>query len=738
MAVDEIRVCERLKRNGWKFRRTMERIFQEYNHPFEDDLIVNLEDMTVDAPSGPVAWCPIDSPHSFLRKQARVNRKKKSGKYYAPDESLKDLMSTELSDQADRSSEFKAVKDEQCMPSMSKLQTSISIGNMNVGDKYKIDVDMLATGHDKLGKQVLVECVGKTKDKPLIMFTPTSRLEVGLLHVYHDCSDDFQTSISGDLNNSSRSKHDDQDDSHFISSVSNDCLSARSLCELGSKEVAYPLRLEENRSNVLDLEETVSTCINQDSRESHDDSSGLSDTTLIDIYPSMLASMSNLLNRSYKTQTASRLIKHYRRLQLNVCKSKLNTTQDGIRMKGKMDVQISNVESYPIIELEACNGTNQVNRNVCSLKKFKTTECNFDSCISVIDAEGSETVQQTNSKSSETKDSNFSHFCHDAINSRSLPTSPCNPISPVLVTNCCNVSKTSSLKITSNESCLPQLDTMINSSFKCLSPKPNLSKAQSPYSRNIFNHLPEAQLSPSNNSMATKRNSIVNSKSPFRMLLHSSIISCTAQKIKRRHSFSSTCSVPGMFHSIQSPLKTPAREMDAFESVYQSLAHNSFSFPTAVKLPNVLNASPVPGRTVTSVTSVTNSSFQLSRKRAACTDQIMETSRLPLKRFCSLPESSSSRQDNPEMLTLNTILQGQNYHCTKINGFYSPGSQQQRGNLTVSSPIKWEDICRKYSSHGTVLPIVNSSGNTVSLCLSPRLRNRVSRKLVYNKLNTPV
>ncbi|XP_048396877.1 uncharacterized protein LOC125457138 [Stegostoma tigrinum] len=732
MAENKLLVIEGLQRNGYKFWRTMERIFLKYSHPFEDDLIINLEDMTVETPSGPVGWCPVDSPLCFPRKQARVNRKKKPEKH-APDKNLEDLKSTKLSGQTDQSSKFEDFKDEQCMPSKSKLQTSISIGNMNVGDKYKIDLDVLATGHDKLVKQVLVECVGRTKDKPLIMFTPTSSVEVGLPHVYHDCSDDFQASISGDFNNSSRSKHDDKANSNFTS-VSNNYLLPRPLSEQGSKELPDQLRHKKNRSNVLDLEETVSTCVNQDSKESHDDSSGLSDTTLIDIYPSMLASMSDLLDRSYKAQTASRLIKHYRRLQLNGCKSKSNTTQDGIRTKSNIDVQKLKMESYPIIELEACDGTNQVTKSVCSLKKFKTTECNFDASVSMTDVEVFGTMQQINSKSSDIEDSNFKSTYNDAINSQLLPTSPCNPESPVQVTNCCKISKTLSLNETFNGSYLSQLDTMINSSFKCLSPKPNLSKAQAQYSRNTFNYPPEAKLSPSN-----KKNYVaISSRSPFRMLLCSSNISCTGQKSKRRHSFSSECSVSAMFHSIQSPVKTQAREMDAFESVFQSLAHNSLSFSTAVKLPNILNARSVPVRTVTSVTSVINSPSQQSRKRAACTVPTRDPSRLPLKRFRSFPESSSSRQNSPEMLMLNTILQEQKYHCTAISGFYSPGSQQHRGNLTVSPSIKWEDVCRKYSSHGTALPVINSSGNTVSLCLSPRLRNRVSRKLVYNKLNMPV
>ncbi|XP_041066567.1 uncharacterized protein LOC121290318 isoform X1 [Carcharodon carcharias] len=723
-------VVHGLKRNGCRFMERMERIFEKYSQPFEEDLVINLEDMTVDTPSGPIIWCPTDSQLCLPRKQARNNFHKKYEKLYepdvsqeqdkklcAPDESQEKLMSTKLSSQTYQASDTEVLKDGPCIQSTSKLQTSLSMGNMNVGDKYKIDVDILATGNDDLGKQVLVECVGRAKNKPVIMFTPTSKVKVGLSHAYHDCSDDFQTTISGDLNHSSRSDHDDKDDSNLASSMSYDQLLAKPLCGLGSKKLSYPLRFEKSRSNVLDLSETVSTCIDQCSVESHDDtSSGLSDTTLIDIYPNMLASMSNLLDRSYKMQVASRLIKHYRRLQLNAWKSKLNTTRDGIRMKVKMDTHaLKNVEDYPILELKASAGATLMNGKVCSLKRYETTECNLDTILSTAAAEGSMSAQQTNSKSSEVETSKFRNSFDDASYSRPLLLSPLNPKSPVPVTNCCNMRKTSPCIVTSlNGPSLPQLDIMTNSSFKCLSTKPNMAKAHSPCSSFILNHPPKAKLSPLNNSTVTKQDSVVAnfSRSPFRMLLCSSNISCTGQSSKRRHSFSSGSSVPTMFRSIRSPFKTQVKEMDAFESVYRNL--------------------------VCTVTSVRNTPSQLSRKRAACIDQSRETSRLPLKRFRSFPEPSNSRQSRQEMLLLNTVLQGQNYHSKQMSGFYSPRSWHPRENITLGPFIKWKDNASMYSSCGTALPVINSSGNTVSLCLSPRLQSRVSRKLDYSKLNTPV
>ncbi|XP_067896059.1 uncharacterized protein [Heterodontus francisci] len=622
---------------------------------------------------------------------------------------------------------------------MLDLKTSISMGDMNVGDKYQIDVDMLATADGNLGKQVLVECVGRTKDKPLIMFTPTSKVKVGLSRFFHDCSVDFQTT-SGDLSRSSRSEHDEVNSS-LVSSVSYDQFLVRPLCVPGGKELSYPLKFE--KSNILDLGETGLTCIDQESVESHDDtSSGLSDTTLIDIYPSMLASMSNLLDRSYKTQAASRLVKHYRRLQLNVCKSKLNTSRVGIRIKVKMDSQeLKKIEGYPF-KLKARAGTNHINRKVRSLKRYEAIEGNLETSFSMTAAEGSKAVQQINSESSEIEDCSLQNTYNDASYSQPPLLSPCNPKSPEPVTHCCNMRKTSARIVTSlNGSSLPQLDSLTNSSsLKCSSPKPNMAKAQSPCSRIFLNHPPNAELSLLNSSTLTKQDSVVTdfSRSPFRMLLCSGNISCTGQNSKQRHSFSSVSSVPTMFHSIQSPFKTQVKEMDAFESVYQNLVHNAFSNSTTLKLPNILNVCSAPVGTRTSGTSVTNSPSQLSRKRAAYIDQTRETSQLPLKRFRSFPESSSSRQSSREMLLLNTVLQGQNYHCTQMGGFYSPRSQQERENIAVGPFIKWEGNAGLYSNSGTALPVINSSGNTVSLCLSPRLRTRVSRKLDYNKLNTPV
>ncbi|XP_078088178.1 uncharacterized protein LOC144506195 isoform X2 [Mustelus asterias] len=745
-------VLQGLKHNSCRFTETMERIFEKYSQPFEDDLVINLEDMTVETLTGPVAWCPIDSKPYVLRKQTRNNSKKKYGKLYEPDESQEhdeklyepdesqeNLMSTKLSSQADQTSDTEILKDGQCTESTYKSQTSITMGDMNVGDKYKVDVDILATGNGNLGKQVLVECVRRTKDKPMIMFTHTWKAKVGLSHVDPDRNDDLQATISGELNHSSRSEHD-EDDSNFISSISVDQSSVKPLCEHGSKELSYTLGFEKNTSNVLDLAETISTCVNEDSRESHDDtSSGLSDTTLIDIYPSMLASMSKLLDRGYKTQVASRLIKHYRRLQLNACKSKLNTTQDGIRMKAKMDAQtLKKVEGHPIIELKACSGIKHMNRTISSQRRYKTADCNLDTSLSMTAAEDSMAAQQTNSKLSEIETSEFRNSDNDA--NYSWPRlSPSNPKSSVPVTNCCSMKKTLlPIVISLNGPSLPQLDTV--TSFRCFRTKPNMAKAQSPCSEFVLNHSPKKKLSPLNNSTMTKEDSAVANfcRSPFRMFLCSSNISHTGQRSRRRHSFSSESSVPTMFHSIRSPISTRVKEMDAFESIYNNLVHNSFSLSTTVKLPNILNVCSVPGRTITSVTSVPNSPSHQSRKRAACIDQLRETSRLPLKRFCSFLVSSSSSQSNQEMMLLNTVLKDQNHHAAQMSRIYSPRCQQPRENITLDPYIKWEDNARLYSSCGTLLPVINSSGNTESLCLSPRFRNRVSRKLDYTKLNNPV
>ncbi|GCB61218.1 hypothetical protein scyTo_0009298 [Scyliorhinus torazame] len=394
-------VYQSLKCNGYKFMQALERIFEKYGQPFEDDLVINLEDMTVDTPSGPIVWCPIDSPSCHLRKQTRNKPKEKYEKLYESDESQENLMSTKLSSRTDPMSDIEILKDGKCIQSTSKLQTCISLGNMNVGDKYKIDVDILTTSNGNLEKQVLVECVGRTKDKPVIMFTPMSKAKVGLSRVYPDCSNDFQPTLSEELNYLSTSERDDKEDSNSISSVSSDLLLVNPLCELGSKELSYPVRFEKDRSNVLDLGETISACINDGSVESHDDTSGLSDTTLIDIYPSMLASMSNLLDRSYRTRVASRLIKHYRRLQLNSCKSKLNTTLDEIRMKAKMNAQtLKEMKGHPVVELKAWAGTKHMNRKLSSLKRCKIAECNPDTSLSTIAAEDF-MAAQANSKPSE-------------------------------------------------------------------------------------------------------------------------------------------------------------------------------------------------------------------------------------------------------------------------------------------------------------------------------------------------
>ncbi|XP_051869311.1 uncharacterized protein LOC127569059 isoform X2 [Pristis pectinata] len=730
--------------NGWKFRMVMERIFEKYSQPFEDDLIINLEDMTFDTETGWKPWCPVDLNFHLPRKRSKNNTKKKSGKLYEADvnpEQSDKLCETDVSQaqaeklyETDISQELstcplsqvdhttEVLKDGQFTESASKLQTSISMGDMNVGDKYEIDVDMLATSNSNLGSQVVVECVGRTKDNPLITFTPTSKLKIGLSDIYHDCSDGFQDITSKELNHSSKLHHDDKNNSNIVALSSSQIL-VKPLCVPSSTEV-YWHKFDDSGCDGMNLGETASTCSNQTSMKSHDDSSGLSDTTLIDIYPSMVASMSDLLDRTYKTEAASRLIKHYRRLQFNVCKSKTNTTQNGIKIKVRKDAQKLKKLKYHSMKLKACAGTKQVQDKAIS-PSYKTAQENLEGEFTLTANAPSRTVLQTNS-TSETECSKFGNLYDDSSFCQPLPLSPCNPQTPIAVANCCKTRKISVHNVSPlNGSTLPKLHALTNSgSLKSLSLKSNMAMVELASSRIIVSHLQNAEQCPLNNSTITQPDVVANcSRSPFGRLLCSANNSYSNEGYKRRHSFSSA-SVPAKFHSVQSLLKTKVKEMDAFETVYQSLVRNEFSLSATVAHPSVLNVHSIPRRERTSVSSITCSPSQLSRKRAACIDQARETSRLPLKKFRSFSESSSSNQNSQEVLVLNTILQKQDYHCTQRSGFHSPRSKQDREKIAADVFIKNEDN-RLYANSATVLPVINSSGNTVSLCLSPRLRNRV-------------
>nr|XP_021398078.1 Holliday junction recognition protein [Lonchura striata domestica] len=59
-----------LRRNEARFMATMSRILEEYNHPFEDDILVSMDTLTYDTPDGPKQW------EKVSRKDARKWKKK--------------------------------------------------------------------------------------------------------------------------------------------------------------------------------------------------------------------------------------------------------------------------------------------------------------------------------------------------------------------------------------------------------------------------------------------------------------------------------------------------------------------------------------------------------------------------------------------------------------------------------------------------------------------------------------
>ncbi|XP_069744679.1 uncharacterized protein [Narcine bancroftii] len=588
------------------------------SQPFEDDLIINLEDMTYESESGPKDWGSIDVNLYLLRKRSKNISKIKSCESYEVDVNLKQStklyevdvsqahfekidqsdLSSNLSSQADHT--FEVLKDGQSTGKMSKLQTFVSMGNMNVGDKYEIAVDMLATSNSNLEKQVVVECVGRTKDNPLIIFTPLSKLKIGSSHNYNDCSDGFPDTTFKELNHSSKPRPDNQDISNIAPLSSSQTL-VKPPCLLNSTELNSH-QLEESGCDAMNLGETTSTSV--ELTPTLADSSGLSDITLIDIYPTMVASISHLLNRSYKMQVASRLIKHYQRLQFNASKSKLNSTLSRIKNKSWMNVQkLKRPRYHSITELKPCTEIKQLQDKAISPKDYKTSRDNLE----------------------------------------------------------------------------------------------------------MFTH-----------TVGT----------PLRTVLQ------TSERNKLKH-FISSASVPSKFHSVQNLFKTKVKEMDAFESVYQSLVQSSLCFPATMGCPDILTFHSFCNKEMNSMSNIICSPFQLSRKRAACIDQAKETSRLPLKRFRSLPESSSSKQSNQDMLMPNTLLQKQVYHCTQMSGFYSPRNKQAKEKISAVEFSKWKDH-GLYSNSALVLPRINGSQNTVILSLSPRPRKRVCRQLDYNNMTTPV
>ncbi|XP_042189973.1 uncharacterized protein LOC103180198 [Callorhinchus milii] len=412
--------------NVQRFLSTLEMIITKYSEPNEDDLVINLEDMTFDSPSGPKPWCPTEifrgrktTENSLIEKFAEVCESESSRQ--------SDLTCSVLSGEADQTLDVDILKDEQCGRQRSK-----------------------------------VEHLAKTESqKPLLIFTPQSK-NINSRQISLDCSD-FQETFSGDFGCCSpKFKDNNKEDPSSDLSISSSQLFENSTTfvsdskELDSLKFAK-IRIDLNRS---DAGKGVSASIDASIDHSFIDvdvSSSLSDSTLVDIYPGMLVSMSNLLERSYKTHAATRLVKHYRRLQMNVSKSRRNTTQDRVNRKTKIvPPQLKKrMTQGTLLEWKENTDSKLADRKVYSLTKYKPQD-NLEQRFSA----GVTGDFRTKLQASNIGSLSFRNLYNEAGCSPTIQLTSYHSCSPLSIINGCYSSKTEVSNAASpNGSTLHKLNT---------------------------------------------------------------------------------------------------------------------------------------------------------------------------------------------------------------------------------------------------------------------------------------
>ncbi|XP_067402491.1 Holliday junction recognition protein isoform X2 [Emydura macquarii macquarii] len=65
---------ERLRLNNARFANSLQRIIETYNYPFEDDLLVSMESLTYDTPSGPQLWGEM-SPKTITKWKKKLHKR---------------------------------------------------------------------------------------------------------------------------------------------------------------------------------------------------------------------------------------------------------------------------------------------------------------------------------------------------------------------------------------------------------------------------------------------------------------------------------------------------------------------------------------------------------------------------------------------------------------------------------------------------------------------------------------
>ncbi|XP_064500206.1 Holliday junction recognition protein isoform X4 [Pseudopipra pipra] len=304
---------EQLRQNSARFRASLNRILERYNHPFEDDYLVSMETLTYDTPDGPKKWGNVSTKNikkwrkEILKHNRRSRRNAETSKQRISDfEGGHSSVHQESAENTQMdTSDIDEASDVE-MVSVRRKFEDVHLQNLNVDDgkiqeKVKVPVDVIV--QDDARKiprwiEVTPQCLPKG-------FHVTSSVQELI---------DNQATVC-------RKKLE----------LSNECSSSRFLqlqysgIPIPSNTKAIPTHQPSAELNTTYCDSVFEEC------QSVCGECSLSNTTLADLYPVMLETFTRLMTKHSQRKVLKYLLGHLRSKRCHSRRPKINITVDKIR-----------------------------------------------------------------------------------------------------------------------------------------------------------------------------------------------------------------------------------------------------------------------------------------------------------------------------------------------------------------------------------------------------------------------
>nr|XP_033799454.1 uncharacterized protein LOC117360019 isoform X2 [Geotrypetes seraphini] len=314
---------QRLDKNELLFRKRMEAICRKYDHPFEDDITINLADLTYDLHGGG-KFCPSGNSSLFessvksgpVEKPMQVNEtmKLENESTMVIEHETKDIPGDDLTDSS-------LVSNEESISDMANKTYTL------IDTEFK---DLWVSGISHRSSVGVSQVKPTGKENFHVTYSPLKKRNGG----QGNRTDSSKKYLHNCLHDAPHSPSNAEMISKMRSFISRHKRSLEPHTYMSSdgrfhhsKDELYAMH--DRTRNLCEVQ--MSDTFSKTSLETASDTLELNDVTLVDLYPGMIQSMSRLMEFACKKRAADDIVKHYKRSIWNVNKMKLNITKERLR-----------------------------------------------------------------------------------------------------------------------------------------------------------------------------------------------------------------------------------------------------------------------------------------------------------------------------------------------------------------------------------------------------------------------